>query len=91
MPLTRLFSKIWKEARTTAIPKSDKTKLHSVQGYRGISLLSIPEKCLEKIVIERFNYYLESTAKLSPQQYGFTAGTSTADAIRTVTEYVCHS
>jgi len=44
-----------------------------------------------KLVIERLNYYLESTAHLSPQQYGFTAGRSTAYAIRTVTEFVCHS
>jgi hypothetical protein len=85
------FPKIWKEARVIAIPKSDKTKLHSVQGYHGISLLSIPGKCLEKLVIERLNYYLESTAQLSPQQYGFTAGRSMVDAIKTVTEFVCHS
>ena len=38
------FLKEWKKARLTAILKSDKTKLHSVQGYRGISLLSIPGK-----------------------------------------------
>jgi hypothetical protein len=76
------FPKIWKEATVIAIPKSDKTKLHSVQGYRGISLLSIPGKCLEKSVLERLNYFLEFTAQLSPQQYGFTAGRSMADAIK---------
>jgi len=42
------FPKEWKKARVIAIHKSDKTKLHSVQGYRGISLLSIPGKYVEK-------------------------------------------
>ena len=47
------FPKECKKAKFIAIPKSRKTKLHSVQGYRGISLLSIPGKCLEKLVIGR--------------------------------------
>jgi hypothetical protein len=55
------FPKVWKKARVKAIPKSDKTELKSVQGYRGISLLPIPRKCLEKLVIERLNYFLENT------------------------------
>ena len=84
------FPKVWREARVIAIPKSDKTKLHPVQGYRGTSLLSIPGKCLENLVIERLNYFLESAGQL-PSQYGFTAGRSTADAIKTVSEFVCHS
>ena len=66
----------------------DKNKLHTVQGYRGISLLSIPGKCLETLVIGRLNYFLESTGQIPPQQYGFTAGRSTADVIKTVTDFV---
>jgi len=41
------FPKVWKKVKVTAVPKADKTKLRSVEGYRGISLLSIPGKCLE--------------------------------------------
>jgi len=82
------FPKEWKKARIIAIPKSDKTKLRSVQGYRGISLLSISRKCLEKLAFERLNYFLESAGQLPPQQYGFTAGRSTADAIKAVLEFV---
>jgi hypothetical protein len=85
------FPKVWKEARVIAIPKSDKSKLHTVQGYRGISLLSIPGKSLEKLVIGRLNYFLETTRQIPPQQYGFTAGRSTADAIKTVIEFVSFS
>jgi len=62
------FPKVWKDARVIAIPKADKTKLRSVEGYRGISLLSIPEKCLEKLVIERLNHFLETTGQISSLQ-----------------------
>jgi hypothetical protein len=82
------FPKEWKKARVIAIPKSDRTKLHSVQGYRGISLLSIPGKCLEKLAIERLNYFLESAGHTPPQQYGFTASRPTADATKAVSEHV---
>jgi len=85
------FPKVWREVRLIAIPKSDKTKLHSVQGYCGISLLSVPGKCLETLVIERLNYFIESAGQLPSQQYGFTAGRSTAEAIKAVSEFVFHS
>ena len=89
--LLGFFPTEWKKARVIAIPKSDKTKLHSVLGYRGTSLLSIPGKCLEKLVIERFNYFLEPAGQLPPQQYRFTAVRSTADAIKAVSEFVRQS
>jgi hypothetical protein len=79
---------VWKTARVIAIPKTDKSKLHTVQGYRGISLLPIPGKCLESLVVGRLNFFLENTGQIPPQQYGFTAGRSTADAIQKVIESV---
>ena len=82
------FPKVWKRVSGIDIPKTDKRKLITVQGYRCIILLSIPGKYLEKLVIGRLNYFLESTGQIPPQQYGFTAGRSTADAIKTVTEIV---
>jgi len=69
-------------------PKDGQELLHTVQGYRGISLLSFPGKCLEKLMIGRLNYFLEATGQIPPQRYGFTAGRSTADAINAVTEFV---
>ena len=82
------FPKPWKTANVIAIPKGDKSKHHSVTGYRGISLLSIPGKCLEKLIVTRLNYFLQSTNAIPPQQYGFTAGKSTSDAIKAVTAFV---
>jgi hypothetical protein len=82
------FPKVWKKASVIPIPKTNKKILHTVQGYRGISLLSIPGKCLKKLVIGRLTYFLESIKQIPLQQYGFTAGRSTSDAIQTATDFV---
>jgi len=57
----------------------------------GQQLLSIPGKCLENLVIERLNYFLETIGQIPSLQYGFTAGKCRADAIKTVLEFVEHS
>jgi hypothetical protein len=44
--------------------------------------MSIPGKCLESLVTERLNYFLETAGQTRPQQYGFTADKATADAIK---------
>ena len=75
------FPKAWKTARVIAIPKTDKSKHHTVHGYRGISLLPIIGKCLESLVVKRLKSFLETTGLIPPQQFGFTAGRSTVDAI----------
>ena len=82
------FPTVWKEARVISIPKADKSKHRSVEGFRGISLLSIPGKCLEKIVIRRLNYFLATNGQIAPLQLGFTAGRTKAEAIETVTKCV---
>ena len=69
------------------IPKADKSKHRSVEGFRGISLLSIPGKFLENIVIGRLNHFLATNGHIATIQFGFTAG-RTADAIKTVTKSV---
>jgi len=80
----RVFPQAWKTARVIAIPKTDENK----HGYRGISLLPIIGKCLESLVVERLNSFLEITGLIPPQQFGFTAGRSTVDAIQNVSESV---
>ena len=83
-----MFSPSVGTARVTAIPKTDKSKLYTVQVYRSISLLPTPGKCLESLVIGRLNSFLESIGQIPHQQYGFTAGRSTTDAIYKVMESV---
>ena len=85
------FPSTWKNATIIAIPKADKSKHRLITGYRGISLLSIPGKCMEKLIMDRLNFHLESSGRIPQQQYGFTAGKSTADAIKAVTDYVHHN
>jgi hypothetical protein len=82
------FPKAWKTARVIAIPKTDKSKHNTVHGYRGISVLPIIGKCLESLVVERLKTFLEITGQIPPQQFGFTAGRATVDAIQKVTESV---
>ena len=85
------FPAEWKQAKIVVIPKSNKTKAHSVAGYRGISLLAIPGKCLEKLLVGRLNYFPNLNAQIHPQKYGFTEGRSTVDAIKVVVEFVHHN
>jgi hypothetical protein len=80
------FPTVWKVARVLTIPKGDKNKHRSVEGFRGISLLSIPGKCVEKIVMGRLNHFLATNAHIAPLQFGFTAGRTATDAIETVTK-----
>ena len=81
------FPRIWKKAEVIAIPKADKSKHDSINGYRGISLLSVPGKCLEKLVMNRLSFFLESTRRIPAQHYGLITGKSTSDAIQAVTAF----
>jgi hypothetical protein len=82
------FPTVWKVARVITIPKADKSKHRSVEEFGGISLLPIPSKCLEKIVIGRLNHFLATNGNMASLQFGFTAGRTTADAIETVIPFV---
>ena len=86
-----LFPRVWKKANVVAIPKTDKRKLQSTNGYRGISLLSIPRKCLERLIMIRLDYHLEANKLIPAQQYGFTRGKSTSDAIKATIDFVQES
>ena len=85
------FPTVWKVARVISIPKADKSKHRSVEGFRGISLLSIPGKCLEKLVIGRLNHFLVTNGHIASLQFGFPAGRTTADTIETVIKFVENS
>ncbi len=84
-----LYNKIWVEGRmprswkhAIIIPIAKPGKYASIAGnYRPIALTSNLCKLIEKVIVNRLNYVLESKGALAPNQYGFRKGRSTLDAL----------
>lgn len=60
----------WKTSIIIPIPKPGKN-LNSPSGFRPIALSSCVGKTLETIVKNRLEWFLESSSKISPFQFGF--------------------
>ena len=91
-PLAHLFAssvltcqgpKRWKEAIVTPIPK---VKNPSLDDFRPISLLNIPSKILEMLVLKSVKSRL--IASYGDDQYGFRPGSSTLNAHIAIHDYV---
>ena len=87
--LNHLFEKIWeedqipedwKEGLMIKLPK--KGDLHDCKNYRGIMLLSVPGKVLNRILLERMRSAVD--AKLRDHQAGFRQDRSCTDHIATL-------
>ena len=63
------------------ILKPGKTDTSLPWSYRGITLMSILSKVLEKVVYNQVNTFLNDTHALNEQQYGFRKGRSCADLL----------
>lgn len=59
-----------------------------INNYRPISLLPSLSKIIEKLINNRLQSYLEKNLILSKNQYGFRKYKSTADAVKSVTDYL---
>ncbi|GFY29144.1 putative RNA-directed DNA polymerase from transposon BS [Trichonephila clavipes] len=72
----------WKKALIIPIRKPSK-KASDPESFRPIALTNFSCKLIymEKIILERLTYYLNSNDLLSIEQYGFKRGHSTADQI----------
>ena len=70
----------WKVARVVAVPKPGRDPA-SPKGYRPINLNSCISKVLERILLERLTYFLETGLHLPQSQYGFRKGRSTELAL----------
>ncbi|GFY36745.1 probable RNA-directed DNA polymerase from transposon BS [Trichonephila clavipes] len=70
----------WKKALIIPIRKSSKKACYP-ESFRPIALTNFSCKLMEKIILERLTYYLNSNDLLSIEQYGFKRGHSTADQI----------
>lgn len=71
----------FKEANVTPILKSTKLDATCPSSYRGISLLPIISKLLEKIVEEELSAFLEEENIFSDLQFGFRRGRSAEDLL----------
>ena len=74
------FPKEWKEGHIVKLPK--KGDLSNCNNYRGITLLSIPGKVFNRVILERIKSATDS--KLREEQAGFRKNRSTTDQIATL-------
>ena len=74
------FPKDWKEGHLVKLPK--KGDLSNCNNYRGITLLSIPGKVFNRIILERIKGAVDE--KLREEQAGFRKNRSTIDQIATL-------
>jgi ribonuclease HI len=83
-----VFPEKWKSSVIKVIRKSGNRDYTKPNAYRPISLLSVFAKILEKLLINRINYYLNINGLLNENQYGFTPQKSTTDAIHSAVNFI---
>lgn len=72
------FPTEWKKARVVVLLKSPNKVKSNPRSYRGISLLPVMGKVLERILVERLQERVEDT--MSERQFGFKQGLGVEDA-----------
>ncbi|UYV64109.1 Tha1 [Cordylochernes scorpioides] len=77
----------WKTATIIPIKKLDKSA-DDPKNYRPISLTSICCKLMEKIILRRLTYHLDTKNLLPEEQYGFRKGHGTIDQLLFFTQKV---
>ena len=88
--LLRHFPTPWKEAVTIFLHKPGKDA-RDPSNYRGISLLSIPGKILEKVIASRLDDVTKRLRSIPPHQHGFTSGKGCITQLhRVVDELIGH-
>jgi len=70
----------WKVGVVCPIPKPGKDP-NQTNGYRPITMLSVIGKLMERIILRRMEYLLESRNLLHGAQFGFRKGKSTYNAL----------
>ena len=85
---TRSFPKAWKEAVLAVVPKPGKDSYDQLSSFRPISLLSVPGKVLDRILIDRINHHLyKEPGLMNNKQYGFKPQHSTEMAIKDALQF----
>ena len=75
-----VFPDCWKTADVVTILKGPDKDLSNPKSYRPVSLLSVPSKVLERLIVTRLED--ETREVMSHDQHGFTIGKSTISAIQ---------
>ena len=81
-----IFPDILKHANITPVYKNGDR--HCISNYRPISVLPFLGKILEKCIALRLVNFMQKYNIITPNQYGFQKGRSTADAILKLMEYI---
>ena len=63
------------------VPIFKKGSRSDPRNYRPVSLLSVPSKCLERIIFQELHNFLSENCLLSDEQFGFRRGRSTEDQL----------
>ena len=86
--MTKLFNTIFDKgiypsewAKAIIVPIHKKGNIHSVDNYRGVSLLSIISKCYTSVFNTRLYTWLEENERIVETQAGFRRNYSTTDQI----------
>ena len=66
------FSRIWKTARITPVPKVDNPKQNA--DYRPVSILSTLYKVFERLALKQLVHYIDEQSLLLPSISGFRKG-----------------
>ncbi|KAL4101171.1 hypothetical protein QTP88_021192 [Uroleucon formosanum] len=83
------FPDCWKTAEVVVIKKGEDRDPGLPKSYRPVSLLSVPSKVLERLVVDRLEE--ETGGALSAEQHGFRVGKSTISAIKSCPDWVDNS
>lgn len=83
------FPDCWKTAEVVVIKKGEDRDPSLPKSYRPVSLLSVPSKVLERLVVDRLEE--ETGGALSAEQHGFRVGKSTISAIKSCLDWVDNS
>lgn len=83
-----IFPGVWKEHKLCFIPKPKKSDPTDITSFRPISLLPVLGKGLDRILTTRIEYHIKQNGGFHKNQYGFSSGKSTVDAIHAVISFI---
>lgn len=82
-----VYPEVLKIHKVVPIPKGIGS--NRVDMFRPVSMLSVIDKVLEKIIFNQLSDYLERNNILFERQFGFCKGSGTDEAVVNVIDYIC--